>query len=352
MSVDETMRAVRLHAPHREHHDADVRVDTIPTPTPDAGQVLVAVHACGVDEADLALATARLTPAALPIVLGREAAGVVAAVGEGVDGWQPDDRVALAATQPCGRCAYCTGGRDNLCVAGRMLGTDVDGAHAGYVVVDARYLLPVAPEVPTEQAALVTQSVAGPYHALKRGGVGEGITATVHGLGGRGLHAIQLAKLTGAHVIGVDAGEQRCARALEWGADEVVDADDGDVVARVQELTEGGADRGFEFTGRAETIDTVVRCLRRGGRATVTGWDPEAPRTVRMSRLAADELELVGSGAPTVQDVGELLDLVADGRLDLGRSVTHRVPIDGVVPALWRRTADDDDPVRTMAVYA
>jgi D-arabinose 1-dehydrogenase-like Zn-dependent alcohol dehydrogenase len=350
VAVDETMRAVRLHAPRREQQDADLRIDEVAVPGPGPGQVLVRVHACGVDEADVAVTDNDLA-SPLPIVLGREAAGTVAELGQGVADWRPQDRVAIAASQPCGRCPYCTGGRDNLCIAGRTLGTDVDGAHAAYVVVDARYLLPVPPEVPIEQAALTTQAVAGPYHALKRGGVGDGVTVSVHGLRGRGLHAILLARLTGAHVIGVDTSEDRLARALDWGADAVVDAADPDVAGRVHELTEGGADRAFEFTGLVETLDTAVRCLRPGGRATVTGWDPAALRTVPMSRLVTDELELVGSGAPTVQDVGELLDLLADGRLDLSRSVTHRLTIDEVPGALTRLASDEGGPVRMMAFY-
>ncbi len=350
MSVPETMRAVRLHAPRREQHDADLRVEQVPTPRPGPGQVLVRVHACGVDEADVAVSDNQFSPA-LPLTLGREAAGVVATLGDDVADWQPRDRVAIAATQPCGRCPYCAAGRDNLCIAGRTLGTDVDGAHADYVVVDERYLLPVPPEVSDEQAALVTQAVAGPYHALKRGGVGEGVTASIHGLRGRGLHAVLLAKLTGAHVIGVDEGEERLARALDWGADEVVDTADPDVAGRVHQLTEGGTDRAFEFTGLVETLDTAVRCLRPGGRATVTGWDPAGLRTVPMARLVTDELELVGSGAPTVQDIGELLDLLTDGRLDLGRSVTHRVGPDEVPAALRRLAVDEGHPVRIMAGY-
>lgn len=350
MSVPETMRGVRLHAPRREQHDADLRVDELATPRPGPGQVLVRVHACGVDEADVAVTDNELSPP-LPLVLGREAAGIVAELGEGVGDWQPHDRVAIAPSQPCGRCTYCAAGRDNLCVAARTLGTDVDGAHAEFVVVDARYLLPVPPEVPTEQAALATQAVAGPYHALKRGGVGEDVTLTIHGLRGRGLHAILLAKLTGAHVIGVDAGQDRLARALDWGADEVVDAADPDVAGRVHELTEGGTDRAFEFTGLVETLDTAVRCLRPGGRATVTGWDPAALRTVPMSRLVTDELELVGSSAPTVQDIGELLDLLADGRLDLSRSVSHRLTMDEVPAAVARLAADEGRPVRMVAFY-
>lgn len=354
MPVPETMRAVRLHAPRDAHREADLRLERVPTPRPGPGQVLVRVQACGVEPLELTTddGSGRGT---LPVVLGREAAGVVAALGEDVGDWQPGDRVAVTGAHPCGRCAYCMAGRDNLCLAATTLGGDVDGAHATFVVADARELLPVPPEIPIEQAALVTETVAVPYHALKRGGVGEGVTASVHGLGARGLHAILLARLTGAHVIAVGTGEQWLARALDWGADEVVDAGVPDVPGRVHELSEGGVDRAFEFTGRSATLDTAVRCCKPGGRTTVTGRDPDPLRTVPMARLVADELELVGSGRPTTQDIGELLDLLADQRLDLTRSVTRRLPLDEVVGALTAGAQDadgDDAGVRTVGDYA
>ena len=321
--VPETMNALRLHEPGAPERPADLRWEGVPTPRPTATQVLVRVDACGLGD-DLPLLSGEHAPGGLPITLGREASGVIAATGPQVADWQRGDRVAVVGGIVCERCVYCTSGRDNLCIARQSLGRDRDGAHAEFVLVDELALLAAPGELSAELVALVTRTVAIPYHALKRAGAGEGVTLSVHGLDGRGLHAIQLARLTGAHVIGVDHGG-RLERARDWGADEVVDTDEDDVAHRVRELTEGGVDRSLELTGQARSVRTAVDCLRPGGRATLAGaggWTlPEAT----LARVVAEELDLVGSPDPTLQDIGELLDLLDDGRLDLTRSVGVRV---------------------------
>lgn len=346
-TVPETMHALRLHRPG-PGRDADLRWEEVPTPRPAAGQVLVRVEACGLDDEDLALIGGARTAPGLPVTLGREAAGVVAATGAGPTDWEPGDRVALAGGIVCERCVYCSTGRDNLCIARAALGRDRDGAHAELVVVDEHALLAAPGELAPEVVALTTRTVAVPYHALKRGGAGEGVTLSVHGLGGRGLHAIQLARLAGAHVIGVDRGD-RLERARDWGADEVVDAEVQDVAHRVRELTEGGVDRSLELTGNEASVRTAVDCLRPGGRATLTGaGDRTLPRAT-LSRVVDEELDVVGSPAPTRQDVGELLDLLTEGRLDLTRSVGAHVAT-GELPTLLGDLLDGrTDPVSVVA---
>ena len=346
--VPETMSALRLYEAGAPGHPADLRWEEVPTPRASAGEVLVRVEACGLGD-DLPLIGGEHPPPGLPVTLGREASGVIAATGPQVADWQPGDRVAVAGGIVCERCVYCTSGRDNLCIARQSLGQDRDGAHAEFVLVDERALLAAPGELAPELVALVTRTVAVPYHALKRGGAGEGVTLSVHGLDGRGLHAIQLARLTGAHIIGVDRGE-RLERARDWGADEVVDAGEDDVAHRVRELTEGGVDRSLELTGHAQSVRTAVDCLRPGGRATLARAGTLTLPEATLTRVVERELDLVGSPDPTLQDVGELLDLLADGRLDLTRSVGVRVPtseLPGRLPELL-----ESDPVSVVAAPA
>jgi D-arabinose 1-dehydrogenase-like Zn-dependent alcohol dehydrogenase len=352
MALPDRMRAVRLHRPRTADRAEDLRVEELEVPRPGPGQVLVRVRACGVCASDLHVVNGVTPPGGpLPMTLGHEPAGTVAELGDGVDGWQPGDRVAVLPAAACGRCGYCLAGRDNLCPTVRVAGIDVDGAQATFVVAEARALVPIPPGLPDEQAAIVTDAVATPYHALKRGGVGEGSTVAVFGLGGLGMHAVLLAKLAGAHVVGVDVAETNLARALEWGADEVVDGSDGRPSRRIRELTEGGVDRSFEFVGLPGTVDQAVKSLRPGGRATVVGLGPAPIQTVPIGRFVAQETELVGSFGATAQDVGELFDLVDQGRLDLGRSVTDRLSIDEVPDALRRLETRDGDPIRMVVLH-
>jgi alcohol dehydrogenase, propanol-preferring len=352
VSLPATMRAARLHRPRRGDEPEIVRVDEVPVPAPGPGEVLVRIRACGICASDLHVVVG-ITPHGpeLPQVLGHEPAGEVAAVGDGVVDWQDGDRVALVASQPCEVCGYCRAGRENLCVTAKVAGVDTHGAQAEYAIADARYLVPVPLELPFEQAAIVTDAVATPYHALKRGGIGDGVSAAVFGLGGLGMHAVLLAKLAGAHVIGVDIDPVNLERALDWGADEVVDASDGKPARRIRELSEGGVDRSFEFVGLASSVDQAVKSLRPGGRATVAGLGLEVLSTVPIARFVAQETEVVGSFGYTPQDLNELFDLVDTGRLDLSRSVTERLPLDDFPAALHRLERREGNPIRMVVTY-
>ncbi len=352
MSIPTTMRAARLHAVGSHDTLPDVRIDEVAVPEPGPGQVLVQVKACGVCASDLHV-VAGVTPhgPSLPQVLGHEPAGVVADVGDGVDGWLPGDRVAFQMAQTCGVCGYCQAGREAICRDITIPGVDADGAQAEYAVADAKFLIPVPSTIPFEQAAILTDAVATPYHALKRGGIGEGVTAAIFGLGGLGMHAILLAKLAGASVIGVDIDDVNLERAKEWGADEVVDAREGSVAKRIRLMTGGGVDKSFEFVGSNDTVDQAVKCLKPGGRATIVGLTPEPMQLLPEALFVSQELEVVGSFGSNAQDLNELMDLLESGRLDLSRSITHRFDIDGFPRALELLATREEHPIRMVVAY-
>lgn len=344
-----TMRAARLHALPTDDAGPDVRVEDVPVPRPGPGEVLVEVLACGICASDLHVVVGATPPGTLPITLGHEAAGDVAAVGEGVEGWMPGDRVLLLPGWVCGTCAYCTIGRENLCPRTRVSGVDVDGSQAGYAVADARAITPVPRSVPVEQAAIIADAVATPYHAIKRAGVSDGVSVAVVGLGGLGMHALQLARLAGATtVIGVDVDPVNLERALEWGADHVVDASDGRPARAVRELTDGGVDRALEFVGRPDTVEQTTKMLAPGGRAVVVGLHPGPLTGLPESLLVSRELEVVGSFGATMQDVNELVDLLDAGRLDLTRSVTHTYDLEEFPAALAQLAERRDHPIRIV----
>ncbi|MDX1622028.1 MAG: zinc-binding dehydrogenase [Nitriliruptorales bacterium] len=346
------MRAARLHRPRQDGTDELVSIDEVPVPEPGPGQVLVRIKACGVCASDLHVVQG-VTPhgPSLPQTLGHEPAGVVAALGDGVEGWLPGDRVAFQMVRTCGTCAYCQIGRGSLCERLSIPGVDADGAQAEYALAEQRFLTPLPGSIPFDQAAILTDAVATPYHALKRGGVGEGVVAAIFGLGGLGMHAVQLAKMTGCSVIGVDLDPVNLERALEWGADEVVDASDGRPARRIKELTGGGADRSFEFVGSNDSVDQAVKCLAPGGRATIVGLTPEPMRLLPEALFVSQELELVGSFGSTGSDLNELIDLVDAGRLDLSRSITHTFDIEQFPRALELLESREEHPIRMVVSY-
>ena len=347
-SLPTTMRAAVLHAPRTVDAPADLRIDEVPVPQPGPSEVLLRVHACGVCASDLHVVQG-ITPSwPSPLILGHEAAGVIAAVGTDVMDWQIGDRVLVPAGRICGACHMCRAGRDNLCTSVQILGVTTNGAQAEYVVADGAMLAPVPTGMSLTQAAILADAVATPYHALKRGGVGEGMTCLVIGLGGLGMHAVALAKLAGAVVVGVDLDPVSRERALEWGADAVVDSGEEGAAAHIRELTEGGADASFDFVGVGATIDLAVKTLRPGGRATLVGLSRDRIQTVPVGVFVAQEPEVVGSFGATVADVGELVDLVETGRLDLARSVTHVLPLDDFPTALEMLETREGHPIRIV----
>lgn len=347
--MSSTMRALRLHGVGPQTDGEDLRVDELAVPSPGPADVLVEVAACGVGARDLAVVRGDTTVGPqLPQILGHEAAGTVAAVGAEVTDWQPGDRVAMLVGRPCKRCAYCRIGRENLCVSLTVPGIDRDGALAGFVVADPDLLAPIPTEVPFHEAAIVVDAVATPYHALKRAGLAEGSTVAIIGLGGLGMHALLLAKLWGADVVGLDLDPVNLERALAWGADTVVDAREDDPAGRIRELTDGGVDRAIEFVGTAHSVERAVHMVAPGGRTVVVGLGPAQLASLPLTDLVARELEVAGSFGSTLQDVGELFDLLEDGRLDLSRSVTHTTDLAGVSDALRRLETRDGHPVRTV----
>lgn len=342
------MRAARLHAARTADAVEDLRIDEIPVPEPEAAEVLVKVHACGVCASDLHVVQGVTPNAGTPITLGHEAAGTVAAVGEDVRDWLEGDRVLVPAGRMCGVCTYCRAGRANLCDFQHVYGVTCDGAQAEYVVAPAAQLAPIPGSLPFEQVAILADAVATPYHALKRGGIGEDVQAAVVGLGGLGMHAVQLAKLAGAMVIGVDVDEVALQRALDWGADAVVDASADDAADQVRRLSEGGVDRSFEFVGTQRTAHFAVKVLRKGGRAVLTGISGERLSTLPIGLFVASELEVVGSFGATPQDINELLDLADVGRLDLTRSVSHTLTLDDFPTALRMLETREGNPLRIV----
>lgn len=347
--MNAAMAALRLHRVRSEDGAETLQVDEVARPEPAPNQVLVEIRACGVCASDLHVVQG-VTPhgPTLPQTLGHEAAGVIAAVGDEVADWQPGDRVAVLMARPCHVCPVCTVGRHNLCPSLSVPGIDADGTMAGFALAEPTALVPIPPGVPFEQAAIATDAVATPYHALKRAGVGEGVTVAIHGLGGLGMHAILLAKLAGATVIGVDIDPVNLDRALDWGADEVVDASDGQPARQVRAVTGGGADRALEFVGSPGTVDQAIKSLAPGGRAAIVGLTNQQLATVPIARFVSQETELVGSFGSTPQDLGELFDLLDDGRLDLSRSVTATIGLDEVPAALRSLETREGHPIRTV----
>jgi propanol-preferring alcohol dehydrogenase len=339
-----TMLALRLHAVGEPP-----RVDEVPVPAPAPGWVRVRIRACGVCGSDLHVVHGSTPSGPLPLTLGHEPSGVVDEVGDGVEGWSPGQRVSVTPGYGCGACDWCTAGRDNLCPGVIIPGIHRDGSQAEYVVVPVRSLVPLPDAVDFATGAILTDAVATPFHAVRRAGVRQGETVAVFGLGGLGLHAAAiLRQVVGAHVIGVDTYPAALDRAARFGVTEVVDASGGKPAAEIRRQTGGGVDHSFEFVGDPAVVDQAVKSLRPAGMCTVVGVTPERLQLLPQVLLVERELRLQGSYGATHDELRELVELVADGTLDLTGTITHRFALRDAADALHVLETKAGDPIRVV----
>ena len=338
------MLAARFYAPGEP-----LRVEEVPMPAAGPGQVLVRVTACGICGSDMHFIEGRAPVAATPITLGHEPAGVVVETGAGVADIAPGQRVVVRPGAGCGRCSACASGRDSLCERTRVLGMHVDGGLAEYLAADGSSIIPVPDGVPLEQAAIISDAVATPYHALvERGALRAGESVAVFGCGGLGAHAVQLARLAGAAtVIAVDVRASALDRARRAGADIAINAAEERPSRRIRELV-GCIDLALECVGRADTISEAVKSLRRGGRAVVVGMGADAIQLPPPNVFTWSEHALIGSFGSSAEHVRRLLGMAASGRLDLSASVTALLPLHEVNAGLDLLRAPGGDAGRVV----
>ena len=291
-------------------------------PAPECGpeEVLVAVKACGICGSDvhgMDGSTGRRRP---PIIMGHEAAGVVAAVGREARGWKPGDRVTFDSTIYCGICDFCRRGEINLCNARRVFGVACEefrqpGAFAEFVAVPRRVLYRVPEALPFEHAALIEPFTIA-FHALSRTRAKLNDTAVVVGCGMIGLALVQAAQLSGfGRIIAVDVAPEKLVLAGRLGATDTVNSAATNPREEILRLTGGvGADQAFEAVGAAVTVDLAIRCVRKGGAVTLVG--NVAPKVeLPLQVVVTRELSLFGSCA-SAGEYGACLDMMSRGAID------------------------------------
>ena len=251
--------------------------EEVAQPEVGADEVLVEVKACGICGSDvhgMDGSTGRRLP---PIIMGHEAAGVIAEVGANVKNWKKGERVTFDSTVSCGDCHFCRQKLINLCDNRKVLGVSCeeyrcDGAFAEYVSVPARIVYRLPEGISFEQATF-TEPLSVAVHAVNRTPISPGDKAVVVGAGMVGLLVVQALRVAGCgEVIAVDIDKSRLELAEQLGASVGLKADECDVKEEVLKRTDGlGADVSFEVVGVPETVKTAEAVLRKGGSLTLIG---------------------------------------------------------------------------------
>lgn len=290
----------------------------MPRPEPGPGEVLLRVKACAVDQFDLKIRYGKVRHAAPPIILGHEIAGEIAALGSGVTKWPLGQRVTSTLYLTCGRCRKCQSGRETICenFIG-YLGIQTPGGYAEYTVVPEVNLVELPGSISFPAGSILANAIGTPFHAFTRRmrlQPGERVIITGAG-GGVGLHAIQLARLMGALVMGVDIGPAKLEAARKNGADITVDPTGSNFAEVARDWTAGeGVEGVLELTGAA-TLPTSLEALGKGGRLVIVGFHTGSEFSVQASQMVANEWEILGSRNVTKRELAEVVALVQAGRV-------------------------------------
>lgn len=319
--------------------------------------VLVRIRAAGLCHTDLEVIEGQLR-SPVPIILGHEAAGEIAAIGEAASGVFPGDHVVLSWNPHCGHCFYCDRDLPILCETYLREGTRSKhfdgearaalangeelhqlmflGAFAEYCIVPDHCAIPVPKRMPFEAACLIGCGVmTGVGAALNVARIGFGDTVMVIGCGAVGLSAVQGARLAGAgRVIAVDLVPEKLALAETLGASHLVDARHGDAVKLARDLTAGrGADVVLESAGSGAGFRLSAEAVRPGGEVIWLGkTDIAADVAFRWGSLMQEKRFRRSSygGARPARDFPLLANAYLDGRLALDPLITQRIPLSGI----------------------
>ncbi len=326
------MKAAVLVAPGK------IEMADIPAPDPQPKEVLVRLRQAGICGTDYAAYSGSLR-GPLPLVLGHEAVGDVAALGPGASRFHIGERVVLQPNFACGACDMCRSGRINICRHKVRLGLDVHGVFAEYVAAPESFVWALPEGLPYE-TAVFAEPLAVAFHGFRAALPHLREKVLVYGAGAIGLLFVQLCALAGADVSALDVAEPRLALAAELGA--------RPLLASTSELQDNADSFSivYETSGVPEAPGQIVALSAPGGRVVLTGL-PDKESSVPSALITRKELNILGSMIYT-DEFPAVLDLLKEGKIRVTPLLTEVRPLDEVGQAL----ADFRSPRRVKTVIS
>ena len=310
-------------------------VTEVPTPNAGPGQVRIKVGAAGVCLSDVHLLDSTLSPGYLTgdeVTLGHEVAGTIDQLGEGVHTYQIGDRVLVIA------------GERNEKNQITTLGFDYDGGYAEYVVTKAALIVKIPDDLPFEEAAIIPDAVSTPWAAISSTAkMQPGESAAVFGVGGLGIHAVQLLKMLGcSKVIAIDPRPDARAKALEIGADFAFDPSD-------EELKKHrGLNAAFDFAGVTPVRKQALSLLGEQGRFVIVGIANEPITIPNDMAFTYMRTQILGHYGSEPVHTKELVEFVRQGKLNLKGSISEVLPLDQAALALEKLEKKIGNPIRIV----
>jgi len=301
------------------HGGLDVlRVQDVDGPSPGPGEVILKVLCAGLNHLDIWVCKGR--PGAslqMPHVLGADAAGVVMAVGPGVESPEVGEQVILNPGLDCGQCEFCRRGEHSLCVSFGIMGLSRPGTFAEQVAVPAGNCWPRPSHLSDEEAGVLALTYVTAWRMLMtRARLQPGETVLIHGIGGgAAVSALQFAKLVGAEVFVTSSSDDKLARARGLGADHTLNYEKENVVTWIQDQTSGrGVDVAVDAVGAA-TWPLDFASVRKGGRIVLCGVTTGARAESDLRALYWNQLTILGSTMGSADDFRQMLRAVVANRL-------------------------------------
>jgi L-iditol 2-dehydrogenase len=326
------------------HNNRDIRLEEVPTPSPETGELLVKVLACGICGSDI-VEWYRLPRA--PLVQGHEVGVEVVECGEGVAGFSPGDRLFIAPKVPCMECECCRQGHHPQCTS---IKDRLPGGFAEYMVVPREIVARGAYRLPdhvTDDQATFIEPLACAVRAQRLAALDADETILILGAGMSGLLHLKLAKLRGCRVIVTDINPWRLDLARRMGADRVIDAT-SDVPGQVVEANGGKADVVMVTTSALPALEQAWASVKTGGAVvlfTVPGPDQDV--VVPLNDFWRKEVRILTSYYCGPQDLEESLEIIASRAVEVDDLITHRLPLKDTAEG-FRMLLDGSDSLKII----
>ncbi len=337
-----TMKAVVLTATER------LELKEVPVPKPGPGQVLIRPESTAVCRSDVSGYLGHHPMIQPPRIMGHEVSGTVEEVGPGVERWKTRDPVVVETFfYSCGTCPGCRAGRYNVCNKVKVIGHNVEGAFAEYVLANASFIYEKPGEITFDEAAL-TEPLSVGVHAIRRCGIGAGDFVVVVGAGAIGLMALQVAKASGAEVLIADLIDRKLKLAEQLGADYTVNASERNTVEAVREIT-GGEMAPFvlEAVGRPETLKQMVELACGGATLMPIGFTGNDLDEINLSKITLAEMDVLGI-LGFCRDFPTSLNLMKRKLVDMKSLMTQRYPLSDVEKAIKFAIKNPSQVVRSI----
>ena len=338
------MRVIALYGPK------DLREEEWPKPEPGDGEVRIKIKSvciCGSDTTQYTTGGIGNSKTPVPFVLGHEVAGLIDAVGSGVENLFEGTPVAVEPDIPCMQCEFCLTGRQNICPNVKFLGAPpIHGALAEFIIVPAQNALPVKAPVTFAEIACIEPMAIGIY-AAKKMNISSGDTVAVFGSGGVGISCMIAAKKAGARIIAVtDKVQSRLNIAEKYGAENIININEENPVEKIMNLTDGrGVDVAIEAAGELAALQDAIGAASIGGRVAIIGIPHEQEWSFPAAIARRKEL-LIQNIRRSNHATKIAIDWIERREIKLAGLVSHNLPWEKAEEAFSKAAACEEGTLR------